>query len=432
MIEYIPDVLSYYGRERNAMIATRRAAAFFVIALAALNFQVNACSVFCIQKGDQPIVGRNYDWGFNECIVFINKSGLSKTAFAYYGEVPDNPAQWVSRYGSATFCQYGRENGFAGMNEAGLVVHQLYLGEAQFPAPDARKSVSMDQWVQYQLDNFSTVAEVVACDQTIRIRQPSGNYSRVHFFVTDKSGASAVIEHLSGVMVCHAGASLSYAALTNDTYDNSLAYLTKGKSDTTSTGSLDRFYRAATLSKNYDTAIVPGTYAAYVLSRTEQGSTQYSIIFDPKGLYMVFKSQANRQFRYFNLASFDMSCRTPAKMLNADAVTSGDATAGFTDYATQANATLIRHAWENLGITVDQTSLDFFSRYPEQFSCSDAGAALVPPHQPAWNQSGATQQFDLLGRLVGAATGRVPARAGTMVRFHKKSRGAGGIIILDK
>ncbi|HUI94049.1 MAG TPA: linear amide C-N hydrolase [Chitinivibrionales bacterium] len=413
------------------MTAQRRIMAAIILALAATNLQLNACTVFCIQKGDQPVVGRNYDWGFNECIVFINKSGLSKTAFAYYGEAPDNPAQWLSRYGSATFCQYGRENGFAGMNEAGLVVNGLYLSEAQYPAPDARKSVSMDQWIQYQLDNFSTVDEVVASDKTIRIRQPSGDYSRVHFFVTDKSGATAVIEHLNGVMVCHTGAGLPYAALTNDTYDNSLAYLSKGLTDTASTGSLDRFFRAATLSKNYDTAVATGTYGEYILSRTEQGSTQYSVIFDPKGLYVVFKSQSNQQFRYFNLASFDMSCRTPVKMLNVEAVASGDATAGFTDYSTQANETLILDAWENLGITVYQPALDFFAQYPEQCTCTDAGVAGVTRSLPAWNSSRA-RLFDLLGRLLGTAIIRYPARAGTKVMLPKQSCAAAGVIIQGK
>jgi choloylglycine hydrolase len=422
------------------MTSARLVVVTIVIALAACISQISACTAFCIHKGGQPVVGRNYDWGFNECIIFINKSGLSKTAFAYYGEAADNPAQWVSRYGSATFCQYGRENGFVGMNEAGLVVHQLYLSEAQFPVPDTRKSVSMDQWVQYQLDNFATVAEVIASDKTLRIRQPAGNYSRVHFFVTDKSGASAVIEHLNGVMVCHVGVDLPYAALANDTYDNSLDYLNKGISDTTSTGSLDRFFRAATLAKNYDTAVAPGTYAAYILSRTEQGSTQYSIVFDPKGLYVAFKSQANRQFRYFTLASFDLSCRTPVKMMNVEAVTSGDATAGFADYSTQANTTLIQHAWVNLGITIYQPALDLFARYPEQFSCADAGVAPVSLQLPELNSSMAARQFDLLGRLLGTAVGRFPVRAGTIVRIHKQScgegsaerAGAGGIIIIDK
>ena len=35
------------------------------------------------------------------------------------------PASWVSKYGSVTFNQYGRELPTGGMNEAGLVVETI-------------------------------------------------------------------------------------------------------------------------------------------------------------------------------------------------------------------------------------------------------------------------------------------------------------------
>jgi choloylglycine hydrolase len=378
---------------------------FVILALVLLTSpkESRACSAFCIQKGSQPCIGRNYDWGFNECLVFINKHGLSKTAFNYYGEAADNPAQWVSKYGSVTFCQYGRENGFVGMNEAGLVVNGLYLSEAVYPAPDSRTSVSMDQWIQYQLDNFSTVDEVINSDKTVRIRTPQGNYSRVHFFVTDRTGKTAVLEHLNGTLVCHTGMSLPVAALTNDTYTNSLAYLAAGVTDSNNTGSLDRFFRAATLVGYYDTSIALGTFADYILSKTEQGSTQYSIIFDPVQLYVVFKSNANRLYRYFTLSSFDLSCRTPAKMLNVETITSGDATSGFVDYTTAANKTLLQHAWTNLGIVINPTGLDYFASYPESCNCTELGIVVdqIKPKQKM--ESGQPwRNYDILGRLIPA------------------------------
>jgi penicillin V acylase-like amidase (Ntn superfamily) len=50
---------------------------------------------------------------------------------ATVGESP-NPAKWVSRYGSVTFNQYGCENPTGGMNEAGLVVEQMWLDESAY------------------------------------------------------------------------------------------------------------------------------------------------------------------------------------------------------------------------------------------------------------------------------------------------------------
>ncbi|HMD67308.1 MAG TPA: hypothetical protein VKF42_00420, partial [Chitinivibrionales bacterium] len=58
------------------------------------------CSAFCLHKGDQPLVGRNYDWSFDRCLVFVNKRNVAKTAFTYYGHPVDNPATWTSKYGS--------------------------------------------------------------------------------------------------------------------------------------------------------------------------------------------------------------------------------------------------------------------------------------------------------------------------------------------
>jgi len=47
-----------------------------------------------------------------------------------------------------------------GMNEAGLIVETMVLEDTQYPSPDSRPEVETLQWVQYQLDNFSTIEAV--------------------------------------------------------------------------------------------------------------------------------------------------------------------------------------------------------------------------------------------------------------------------------
>ena len=44
-----------------------------------LNLTVHACSVFCIDKGNELVVGRNYDWGFKEGLIVLNKRNHQKT-----------------------------------------------------------------------------------------------------------------------------------------------------------------------------------------------------------------------------------------------------------------------------------------------------------------------------------------------------------------
>ena len=56
---------------------------------------------------------------------------------------------WTSKYGSATFNQYGREFPMGGMNEAGLVVESMMLFETEYPLPDTRSGIDPTQWIQY-------------------------------------------------------------------------------------------------------------------------------------------------------------------------------------------------------------------------------------------------------------------------------------------
>jgi len=72
-----------------------------------------------VRSKGRVLFGRNYDWNFGDGLIFVNKRGVAKTSS---GSESPNPAKWISRYGSVTFNQYGRENPTGGMNEAGLVV----------------------------------------------------------------------------------------------------------------------------------------------------------------------------------------------------------------------------------------------------------------------------------------------------------------------
>ena len=146
-----------------------------------LDPELQACSVFCIDKGSHLLVGRNQDWDFGEGLIMINKRNQSKYAFTYYGESRENLASWTSRYGSITLNQYGRDDALSGMNEAGLVVSALWLDESQYPAVDQRPSVSIDQYLQYLLDNFQSIEEILASKDTVRVRPNSSNYQDTPF-----------------------------------------------------------------------------------------------------------------------------------------------------------------------------------------------------------------------------------------------------------
>ncbi len=111
--------------------------------------QAFACTTFSLWTGNQPVIGKNYDWSVGGGFVFTNKAGVAKKALLLSA---DEPVQWMSRYPSVTFNQYGREFPLGGMNSQGLVVEIMWLERSTFPETDERKAINQLQWIQNQLD----------------------------------------------------------------------------------------------------------------------------------------------------------------------------------------------------------------------------------------------------------------------------------------
>jgi penicillin V acylase-like amidase (Ntn superfamily) len=332
-----------------------------------------ACSTFYLPHNTQPVFGRNYDWMVADALMIVNKRHVAKVAAV------DQPVSWTSKYGSVTFNQYGREFTHGGVNEAGLVVELMWLEESQYPTPDARPALDNLQWVQYQLDNFSTVADVLASDSQIRIT-PNG--AKIHYLVCDRTGACASIEFLGGRMVAHTGDALPFNVLTNNTYADSVAFLQqcKGFGGIVSIGStnasLDRFARAAKLLKQYDPqpSGSPVEYAFAILVNVAQGDfTKWSIVYDLGKQRVYVRTLANPQQRYFDLNAFDFSCKTPVKALDINAGKAGDITREFVDYTFQRNRDLVGKTFKQTPFTVNtpDTTLDAIAQYPDTTRCTE-------------------------------------------------------------
>ena len=102
----------------------------------------------------------------------------------------------------------------------------------------------VQEWRQYQLDNFASVKEVIESDAYLRIRPIKGPHS--HFIISDQAGNCAIIEFLDGKIVCHTQDTLPHRVLTNNTYDLSLGFLKRNKlPEPDMYRSIERFTRAA-------------------------------------------------------------------------------------------------------------------------------------------------------------------------------------------
>jgi len=144
------------------------------------------------------------------------------------GGVGADPVKWTSKFGSVITGFYANVSA-DGMNEAGLVCNLLYQVEADYgdPKQTGRPTLSIGAWLQYVLDNFQTVAEVVKVMQPDPFTVISGNFGNgrpasVHFSLSDPSGDSAIFEFLEGKLVIHH--SRDYKVMTNSPiYEQQLA-----------------------------------------------------------------------------------------------------------------------------------------------------------------------------------------------------------------
>jgi penicillin V acylase-like amidase (Ntn superfamily) len=203
------------------------------------------------------VVGRTMDWPEStQPSLAVFPSGIKRNGGLVGSEevVKENPAKWVSKYGSLVTTIYGIGTA-DGLNEKGLAGHMLFLKATDFGPRDATKpGIQAALWLQYLLDNAADVTESLALLEKVQIvmAEAHGHKATVHLAIEDASGDSAIIEYVNGKPVIHHGR--EFRIMTNDpTYDEQLALLkkqdfSKPSSDTPLPGNVkatDRFQRAA-------------------------------------------------------------------------------------------------------------------------------------------------------------------------------------------
>lgn len=354
---------------------------FILLSVLGLSLPVHeagACTTFCLRKGEDVVYGKNYDWQNGNGYLMVNQRGVAKAALV---SPPDRPASWVSKYGSVTFNQWGREFPSGGMNEAGLVVELMWLDDTRYPERDARPALGALEWIQYQLDNFERIDAVL--QQTSRIRVTSA--APLHYLVCEKTGRCATVEFLDGKLVAHHGATLPVPALANHSYADSLGFLKsrsgeeggdgRGTGGMGGRGSLERFARASAMMEDYSSrnGTTPVQYAFEILDRVAQGShTKWSIVYDLRRGRVHFKTQANRSERSVNLRALDFTCGGPLRMIDLEAPGAGDVTLRLAPYTPEKNRDLVflSHEITPEFRSTPREAIAAIASHPERASCA--------------------------------------------------------------
>ena len=309
-----------------------------------------ACTTFFINKNGQLVFGRNYDWVSDAGMVCTNLKGLNKTSVK---TGRGNTISWVSRYGSITFNQYGKEFPTGGMNENGLVVELMWAEGTQYPKPDERPPLGVLQWIQYQLDNSATIEDVIATNAKIRI---SPNNPPLHYLIADGHGNAATIEFFNGKIVVHTGKDLPFPVLTNSSYVESekaaaeANILSGNTSFSFRDNSLQRFTKACSMVQQYQQTQITKPvvdYAFDILKNVSQKDfTKWSIVYDLKNKKIYFKTARYPDIKSFPLNSFDFTCTSASKIMDMNQALNGDINNNFKPFSTQINRAIVEKAVE--------------------------------------------------------------------------------------
>jgi len=346
-----------------------------VITFTIITNTILACTTFSFSdKNGNIVFGRNYDFPVGAGHIHINKRNMRKIAFI---RPPEKPLEWISKYGSITFNQIGKEFPYGGMNEAGLVIEQMWLQETVYPQLDERYGLSELQWIQYHLDISESVMDVIASDSQVRISFTS--MSPLHFLVSDAEGNLATIEYINGKMIVHKDNNLPYPVLANCSYEHSLDY--KASTDKKESkqfndwtiNSSGRFAKAAILIEDYTEEKNIIDYSFDILdSVAQENGTQWSIVYDITNKTIHFKTRVNPNIQKLEMSHFDYSCGSKNIFANiSEEITDIN---DFQEYTYEANFKLQEYVVLNVDFlknNVPEEAIIATAKYPETIICVD-------------------------------------------------------------
>lgn len=314
------------------------------------------CSTFQLSGAGAVLVGHNLDDSIETPgFILVNPRGVPRTGPRYRDLFPFAPGtrqspefSWTSRYGSITCNVFGREFPDGGMNEAGLYVGEMTLLGTVYPMDPAPRRLYHHSWIQYLLDSFATVPEVL--DSLSRV-VPEG-HCQWHFFAADREGRAAVVEFLEGRTVVRAGDDLPWKLLTNSTYAAALEQLPQfegfggGRTiELPADCQPDlRFVWAASRMREIAADPLGPTVdqALALLAGMWCGVNRISLVFDPLAMRVYWTTYRSRTLRWVDFASFGFSCASPQPCLDMHRDVDGDASAAFVPFTDTANLALLQ------------------------------------------------------------------------------------------
>jgi choloylglycine hydrolase len=302
-----------------------------------------ACSAFTLKNKSQVLMCKSYDWNFGEGILMFNPRGIEKTSMPVAGD--HKRISWTTKYANLSFNQYGQTMANGGINEKGLAIEVLWLRNSKYEAVNGGEAINELQWIQYGLDNYATVEELIEKSERFKIKPL---YAAVHYYISDASGNSAVIEYIDGKRTISTGKNMPYSAITNSTYTYSIdGFQNKGEG-------CHRFNKICTSITNLPESLSAEDALDYGLASLDkvksEERTQWQIVYDLKKQTVKFRTKGNTSIKTIDLHSFDPNGRKTLYIdLNSPASVNHT---NFKKVRYRTNNWLWKNAFEKLEIPV--------------------------------------------------------------------------------
>ncbi|MGV3765305.1 MAG: linear amide C-N hydrolase [Chitinophagaceae bacterium] len=314
-----------------------------IMSTLATSARLFACTRVVYQgPGNTVITARSMDWKDEiPANLWVLKRGMERN-----GLVGLNSIKWTAKYGSVVTTSWDIASS-DGMNEKGLVANMLWLVESKYPAFDPKgnkKGLAISLWLQYVLDNFSTVAEAVkeiSKEPFIVVSDMvpgSDRFATIHLSISDATGDNAVIEYISGKQVIHH--SKAFNVMTNSpVFDQQLAInqYWQGIPGTImlpgTNRAADRYVRASyyinAIPKTDNTRVAIASVFSVIRncsvpfgisspSEPNISSTRWRTVSDQKNLVYYFENVLTPNVLWVDLKKIDFSPGAPIKKLELD------------------------------------------------------------------------------------------------------------------
>lgn len=294
-----------------------------------------ACSAFLLKGKDYSVVGFNENWKSMPGMVVINNKGIEKHGLSWKQlvsntQVDEHKVSWTSKYGSVTFNLLGVDMPCYGVNERGLFIVELYLDKT-FSIGDATKpNLFWAHWIQYQLDNYATVNDVLANLNNAPIIDWWPTFPGSHFFLSDRNGDTAAIELIDGKYVISHQEDMPVPVLCNGQYAKEFSVLSDYQGfgggevfDLSKSEWGERYIKAAYNLRNYDEKINgnPVEYSWDVLNSIGRG--EWQLIYDVKNNKLQFRTDVGEEIKTIDMADINFSRKVP-QYLDINAQLSGN------------------------------------------------------------------------------------------------------------